>query len=209
MGRDFVVNGETLVRVKGGSHTGSYLSGGISVNTDLGLAVDSIRVIPKFVRKDIYVDDFGPDIPAEVLFMLGECTIQMGLVHYDPVILNTCVAEGMAGGGGGNLDGVMAPAGTPMGALIPVFSSGCHYVSLNLLSPQLNLPWRFRACYLNDPPFNLPLGTEKSIPMLNWRAIPYTAPQTASLSTSPGAGPSPPGELISSGIQLWDRVLNT
>jgi hypothetical protein len=185
--RDFQINGETLVRVRGNPST-PFASA-----TDLGLAQKEVRIVPRFVHHDVHIDDFGPDVPVDVHWMLAEVSIRMTLAHYDANILKAVWAESMGGG----TEGTMVGAGTPMGAGVAVGAAGNHYVSLNLLSPVLGLPWRFRACYLANTPFEQPLGTERTLAVLTWRAIPYVP------------YPSSVGELTSTGAVLWDRVLDT
>src|SRR6266487_845419 len=99
MTRSFTVNGECLVRVKGGQH----LSGIMDSYTELGLAdKNAVKIIPKFYHHDIKVDDFGPYVPAEVLSYLAEVQIKMNLIHYDKDILDVCYGEALGGGDPGN-----------------------------------------------------------------------------------------------------------
>src|ERR1700733_288058 len=133
MPRDFVVNGECLVQVKGGAQFGSGEA--ICVLSDLGLADSPVVITPTFYHKDILVDDFGPNVPAEVMWNIAEVNIRMALIHYDIDILDICMAEAM-GGAPDNSPGfefpdgeILSPAGTlaPAGALlgnnVPMFSS--------------------------------------------------------------------------------------
>lgn len=110
-----------------------------------------------------------------------------------PYPLQSGTAYGLPGGGlggpaaaygtlGGGLQGVtanyyaaggLAPGGMPLGRGVPLLSSGNHFVSVNLSSPYLGLPLRFRACFLAEEPFTLPLGTEASLLSLQFRCIPY------------------------------------
>ena len=188
MARDFIISGETLVSVKGMTGTP------IAAVQELGLASDEILVVPHFSHRDLHIDDFGPDIPPEVLWMLSTVSIHMTLVHFDNDILRTCITESMAGG----TEGTMVGAGTPMGGGADIFSDKNHYISLSLSSAQLLLPWRFRSTYLAELPVEYPLGTGASLVRLNWRAIPYYPPTST-------------GDLIagtayrSTGRVLWDR----
>lgn len=214
MARDFVINGETLVKVKFGAHIPASVPGGSNLS-ELGLATERITVTPKFFHKDIYVNDFGPNTPAEVLAMMGDCTISMNLIHYDKNVLDTCIAESQGGTTvkpeniGINLAlnlgiaGVFNPTGTVMGGEYPtiMYLSGCHYMGLNLSSPVLEMPWRFRKTYLIDT-VRYPLGTEKSIVSLNWRAIPYQTPPTGIAATTQI-------EILSSGAVLYDHLADT
>jgi len=85
-----------------------------------------------------------------------------------------------------------------MGNGRPLLTSGNHYLSLNLSAVKPATPWRFPACYLADRPIEYPLGTEKSVAVLNWRAIPY-GPQF-----NPNDGSL--REIVSSGTVLWDHT---
>lgn len=198
MAREFIFNGESLVRVKGGAHYGSRP---IAVLSELGLTSDQIKVTPKFSHIDIRCDDFGPEIPAEVMYHLADVRISMTLIHYDREVLNVCIAESMAGAPlslGPTIvpfAGTLNPAGTMMGGNLPLFSSGNHYISLNIASPEIHKPWRFPTCYLAQSPVEIPLGTQASMVVLNWRAIPYTHYLSIGDATE---------ELYSSGRVLWD-----
>ena len=198
MARDVIINGETMVRVRFGGHVSPSVSNivGSSTNlSELGMADAAVRIMPRFSHQDVNIDDFGPDVPAEVLFNLAEVNIQFTLVHYDIAVLARCLQESMAGGGfaTGN-EGTMAPAGQPMGAGLAPLSSGNHFVSLNLLSPVLAYPWRFRSAYLADRPVEIPIGSKRTLAICNWRAIPY----------QPLAS-----EILSSGAPLFDHTLDT
>lgn len=198
--RDIQINGPTLVLVKFGSQIlqeESEEDPGPNVALQLGLAEKGIRIIPRFVHRDVFADDYGPDIPAEVLWMLADCTIQMTLVHYDADILDICLSESMGGSSTGEA-GILAGAGMPMGNGQDFFAKNNHYISLNLTSPVLNNPYRFPSSYLSERPMELPLGTKRSLVELNWRAIPYRQPPQ-----------SPSFELVSSGSILWDHNLDS
>ncbi len=199
MARDWTINGPTLVKVKGGAHLSGIL---FPAPAELGLSTDAITISPKFIHRDVRVDDFGPSIPAEVMWQLAEVKITMSLVHYDRNILDYCTSESMGGTLPGPLGaddrplqqfafaGTLAPAGTPLGRGLNLFASGNNYLSVSLTSPELGWPWRFPTSYLNSNPYIIPLGTEKSIVQLSWRVIPY-APLTS--------------EIICSGNILWDH----
>lgn len=226
MARDFRINGEALVTVKGGEHLSGFALGSL---TELGLTTDEIRVVPRYYHRDLRVDDYGSDVPAETLGMLADCTVRMTLIHYDDAALSSCLRESAAGGRFANVDGRFNPAGTPMGNYCPLFASGCHYISLNVLSPQGDLPWRFPTSYMTGPPVEVPLGTKASAVMVNWRAIPYRIPSmqfTDAKVIAQFLNPDDPkfaqavadlgrdgfavvtgigGEIISSGAIVWDH----
>ena len=209
MPRDFQINGESLVLVKFGEHIPPALSnipGSVSNLSELGLASEGIRITPRFVHHDLRVDDFGPNIPAEVLHQLADCTVSMTLIHYDVNTLDLCLGESLGGlevggfpGPTGVFIGTMNAAGTPLGGFVPYLQSGYHYTSMSILSPQLNFPWHFPAAYLAGTPMDLPLGTHASMTKLTWRAIPYNIPRN-------GDSPDFDGEIVSSGAILWDHI---
>lgn len=236
MARDFWVNGETLVKVRFGGH----ISGDIAVSTiapdgtpeirtapELGLTQDPVTITPNYYHKDLFVDDFGPNVPSDVMYNLVDVNLSMNLVHYDHRVLGYCLAESM--GGTGVADRIafegfspLAPAnmisglgfsvgaGALMGKGKVLWASGNHLVSVSLRSPQGGVPYRFRACYLTQPPVVIPLGTERSIVQLNWRAIPYRAILG---SGTPGGVLSSSGlltgaipEWLSTNVPIWDYV---
>jgi len=196
MARDIIVNGEALIRVRFGAQLPASISNILSSNTnlsELGLAQNEVRITPNFHHLDIYADDFGPEIPAEIHWMLADANISMTLVHYDNTILDYCLQQSIAGGGNPTNEGTLAPAGTPMGGFVPFLASGYFFVSLNIISPVLGQAWRFPSAYLSENPIVLPLGTKRSLVELNWRAVPFGTHST--------------GEISSSGVVLWDHIV--
>lgn len=186
--RDFQLNGETLVKVIGPPDSG------IDTLTELGLAVGQIRVIPEVIHRDLKIDDFGPNTPAEVLVYVGVVRVTMTLTHFDRDALEECVRLAM----GAEVYGELGRSGRPLGRGRPRLTAGCNYVGLNLLSPVLGQPWRFLTAYLASPLFEFPLGVENSEVPLTWRAIPYK-PLTGSGSVE---------EMTANGTVLWDRTLD-
>lgn len=164
MARTFFVNGESMVTVRGNS------SSSIGSTTQLGLSDGPIRISIEFRHKDIQVDAFGGEIPPDVQWMLAAASISMTLVHYDVNVLQSCIQESMASS---SSEGTMSRAGDLMGGGNPLYSAGNSYIALGILSPVGNIPWRFYASYLTGNPITYPLGTEKSLVQMNWRAIPY------------------------------------
>lgn len=197
MARDFYVNGECLVLVKGRTDSS------ISSLSQLGLAADPVRVTPVFRHQDINVDAWG-QAPADVQWMLAEMMVSMTMIHFDRTVLNTCIALSM--GGGQPAVGQMARAGTRLGGGVTRFMPGNNYIGLQLTSPVGGIPWQFFFTYLMDPPVEFPLGTEKSLLPLRWRVIPYPLP-----STSLPAGSDPYGNgLGATNYPLWSHtVLDT
>lgn len=215
--RDYVINGETMVFVRFGEHIQSPMSPMVSgidpailpgpaYEWQLGLTAGEIRVSPRPKFRDINVDDYSPEVPAEVLANIADADIRMTLVHYDPQILDICFGESMGGINpvGPWAAGQMVGAGTMLGGGLPIYSSGSHYIGLRLSSPVLNRPWRFPTCYLTGSPLEIPLGTERTLAVCGWRAIPYG---NALVSVNPGSENPIYNlqEVRSSGMVLWDR----
>lgn len=186
MSRDFFVNGETMVSVKGNVNTS------IGSITQLGLSDTQIRITPDFRHRDLIVDSFGPEVPVDVQSFLASVAVNMTLVHFDRDVLDTCLRESL----GMSAIGAMPRAGTLLGSGDARFGGANKFIGLNLLSPVGNKPWRFYAAYLVGPPMEFPLGTEKSIVTLNWRCIPY--------AVDPWGGGT--GSL---NVLLWDHTLDT
>ena len=206
MARDYRVNGETLVQVKFGQHiedSDFYADNGNSTLFELGLASEGIQITPRYSHQDIRTDDWGPDVPAEIMANLADCNIRMRLIHYDVDVLDACLAEALGMNGGEFFAGVMPPAGSLLGGYVPYLQSGYHFVSLNLTSPVLNFPWHFPASFLTGPPVTIPLSTRTTLADLSWRAIPYQIPLLAN------GNPNFDGELRSSGAILWNHILDT
>lgn len=220
MGRDFVINGETLVLVKGHN----ALAGPSDLDGrrrpylhELGLAEGQITVSPRFIQQDIKCDDFGPSIPAEIMFQLADVTVSMSLIHFDQDVLEYCLSEALCrpvdSNDNINLTSWTLPgAGALMGNGLSLTKRGNYFVSLNLTSPKLGRPWRFPASFLTSS-VTLPLGTRRTVAQLQWRAIPYTilqgvvVPSDSMLDDNNVAGF--PGEIRSRGTLLWDRTLDT
>lgn len=197
MTRSYYINGAPMVYVKGNPDTfPPELANNQNGVFQLGLASESIKVTPRFSHFDVLADDYGPEVPAEILWNLAYCYIQMTLVHFDYQVLDACIAAAMGGG----TYPILMGAGKPLGAGLPLYQSGNNYITLFLVSGIGARPWRFPACYLTGRPLEYPLGTEKSLVALQWRAIPYSP-----LSEEPGTE----GEALSNGSILWDHTLDT
>lgn len=182
------VNGPTLVRVK--YATGSSDSPARTLS-ELGLATDAIKIEINARWYDVQADDYGNggplggDVPPEILIMPADAIITMNLIHFDRDVLDTCMVS--LGGNGGTI-GQLVAAGTALGGGLAVDSgtqSLNKYISLNLSSPAAGKPWKFPAAYMMERPMEFPVGVEKSVVKLVWRAIPYvgvsvTAPTSGS-----------------------------
>ena len=187
MARDFHINGESLIYVKGAA--GSTVAN----LAELGLAEGPVSVTIDTRHLDINLDAWGTQIPADVQVMNSAANISMGLIHYDREVLRECLRLSM---GGPTTEGQVARAGTRMGANNARFAAGWKFISLNIASPIDGLPWRFYNAYMTGPPMVYPVGTEKTVTVLNWRAIPYT--------TDPWQGGNGSANQI-----LWDRTLDS
>lgn len=206
MARDLYIHGEALVTVKGARHTG------IANVVELGLSTDQITVTPRFKHKEMRADDFGPDIPADVIANLADATVRMTLVSFDDTILDVLMAETL---GGYNTDNPVAPgtlyagAGKILGGYNALYTEDCHYFSVGLTQTAPNgkpvpKPWRFPACYLTTQPLTIPLGTTRSLVELEFRAIPYAVPPTERSIGTDGQVEEVFTELVSSGAVVWD-----
>lgn len=186
MARDFYINGESMVTVKGRSDSA------IGSLSQLGLSADPIVVTCNFQHQDINVDAWGK-APADVQWMLADAMISMTLVHFDMTVLRTCVLLSM---GGASNEGQVGRAGTRMGGNYARFAAGNNYIGLNIASPVVALPWRFYFAYLANNPITFPLGTERSLVRLTWRAVPYV--------TDPWNG-----GLGATNAYIWDRTADS
>lgn len=207
MARDVILNGEVMVRVKGAPLGPLRDPQNANANKlyELGLAEKETRVRLNFKTKDINIDDYGPDVPVEVMYQLTDAHISMTLVHFDNDVLQRCVACAMGGSVISNEDlinasvpinqGTLVSMGTLYGNNVPLQSAGNQYIELSLSSPVLKYPWRFPSTYiLNVAEF--PLGTKRMLVHLEWRAIPYQYIPTFGTTI---------GEVFSSGAILFDR----
>ena len=187
MSRDFYINGESLVSVKGRD------ASGFGTLTQLGLSEGPIVLTFDFRHRDINLDAWGREIPADVQWMLASVSITIPFIHFDPDVLASCLMESM---GGAPAFGQTARAGQRMGGGAARFAAGNRYIGLNLSSPGAARPWRFYFSYLTQTPVSWPLGTEKSIVTTHWRAIPYT--------TDPWNG-----GLGAQGAVIWDNTADS
>lgn len=179
MARDWFPNSETMVYVQGAVGTD------IEDVSELGLTDGPVRIKFLTKHKEIFVDDYGPDVPAELLGMASEARISMDLVHFDFLVLAECIKASY--GGPPNEDGTMTGVGWPIGCGLPYspedpvdarFVNRYVRLSIATLVPpgRGRLPWTFYSCVLTGEPVEIPLGVERSIFRVNWRAIPYSPP---------------------------------
>ena len=190
MARDYYINGEVLVRVKG------KVGSSIATIQQLGLTDRDgiVQITPQYIHEDIPVDAWG-DAPPEIQFFLGTMNVSMTLVHFDQAILEECLRLSQAGP---TTAGTLPRAGTRMGGGASRFAAGNNYIGLNLTAPANAQPWRFFFSYLTGPPVVWPLGTRRSHVRLNWRVIPYTT------------DPYQDGSFAAStNVVLWDRNADT
>ena len=205
MARDFFINGESMVSVRGAAGTS------IATVQQLGLADSPIVVTLDGRYLDVIVNAWGTDLPAEVQYMLSSANISMTLVHVDRSILDVCLQESMGGiaaggttdGGGVTTPGQVSRAGARLGNNAARFAATNHYISLGIQSPVASKPWTFYYTYLTGPPMEHPLGVERSIIRVNFRAIAFTNDPwgggTAQPNTVAGTG--------AKGAKLWEHSL--
>ncbi len=185
MSRDYFINGESLVLVKGN------VNSAIAALTQFGLSDGQIQISLNFNHNPIVVNAWGASVPEEQ-FMGGSARINMTLVHFDRTVLNTVITESMAGA---PAIGQFPRAGARMGNNAARFAAGNHYIGLNIVSPVAGVPWRFLYTHLANPPMIFPLGNERSLVTLNWDAVLYTQDPYGN-----GTG--------SNGYPLWDYTLD-
>ncbi len=196
MSRDFYANAETMVYVRFRPNPDGTTPDSINGNRlELGLTDDPIQMKFLMNHKDIHVDDYGPTVPAEVLWMLSEAELTMTLVHFDFQVLAQCINDSMGYSQAvpGTDEGSMVGAGWPLGAGMeyPFIGSQPNFVnsyirvsfSTALTTSRPRRPWRFFSCYLAKEPIEFPLGSERSLVKLVWRAIPYSAPVDGDVSS--------------------------
>lgn len=173
MGRQYQVNGETLVKLKGGTHLQNFGMSGSAVVT-LGVAADPITISYNLNHLDIHTDKYTQEKPVDVMWMGADAIIKMNLIHWDNDILNTAVSEAMDGYDPDALvSGGTGIPGLTLGHNLDPYSSGCRYMGLGLTS-TVTSGRSFPTCYLHQQPIQMPLSTEKSIVQVTFRAIRYS-----------------------------------
>jgi len=157
---------------------GFYIQGNTTVTTtegELGYSEGLIKVSPMFHYRDINSDDF-PNSPAFVLWMLGEVSIEMTLVYFDPTILYQIMEVSM---GNASVLGTFGPAGKIMAGTV---------LTLETEGGENSDEWSFPKAFLSERPVVWPLGNERSAVSLTWRAV-----GTPTASTN----------MVSSGVRLF------
>ena len=172
MARQYIVEGETLVQVKGHANA-------TTINTlqNLGVAADPIVVTIHSNIDDIITDPTGHMTPIDAQTMGGFATISMNLIHFDRAVLDACYAVSV----GGSSPGTMGRAGQIFGNGLVRLASGWLFVGMNLTAPVAGSGWNFKACRIADS-HSWPLGTKKSIVNVTWKAIPYVADPASGLA---------------------------
>lgn len=165
MARSFVINGPTLVQVKG------PVGSAIASLSELGVCDRPITCQLDISKLDIDVDAFG-QIPPDSQVMGGMMTVSTTFVHYDKTILDECLRLGM---GGPTTVGTLPQTGTLMGNGAARFAANNYFIGLNLTSPVEGKPYRFLYAEVHGNPFSLPLGAERSLTTVTWRCRAYTA----------------------------------
>lgn len=202
-----------MVSVKGAST--SYFAN----LTQLGLSSDPISVTFYHGHKDMKVDAWGGPGggigPPEIQFFGGDARITMTLIHYDPVVLDACVMESrgipsVLFAGNTSTNGILGRTGARMGNNSPRFGADNHFISLNISSPVAGKPYRFWYTYLAEQPLIFPLGTEKTVAQVIFRAIPYTTDPWGDGNTNPST--AQPLTIAGTGSYkavLYDNILDT
>lgn len=187
MSRAFFQSGETMVSVKGNA------TSSIASLSELGMVELPLSLSLDFRYLDIRVDAFG-QVPPELQFMLALANASMPFVHFDLTVLKECIRLSM---GGAPAYGQLPRAGTFMGGNGAArFAAGYNFIGLNMSSPVGGDPWRFLHSHLSQNPIEYPIGAERTVARVNWRAIPYVQDPYNS-----GDG--------SQGVTLFDNTLDT
>lgn len=164
---------------------------GLAGGAQLGLSSEPIEVRLTIHSEPLIVDAYGKNNPVDEQVFGGEATMIMSLIHFDPVILAECVRLSFSGA---TAEGLLGTAGQRRGGAISLGSAGNNLMCLSITSPVGNfLPYTFHAAYLKEEPYRYPIGAEKSVVVLIWKALAYSIdPWNA------GAG--------SLGVPLYSRV---
>lgn len=165
MARDYFVNAETMVSVKGN------VNSSIAAVQQLGLSDTQVRITLNLHHLPIHVNAFL-DVPPEYQFSLGEAMITTSLVNFDRAYLDECWRLSM---GAPTTVGTMPRAGTRMGGGVARFAAGWNFISLNFSSPVGGKPINFLNTFMTGPASEFPLGNERSVVVCQWKATLYQA----------------------------------
>lgn len=171
MARSFVVQGETLIQVKG------HANSSIASLSNLGVTDSPIQVTMHDNVDDIITDPTGKMTPIDAQTMGGFATINFSIVHFDRAILDALYALSV----GGSAPGTMGRAGQVMGNGLARLASGWLFFGMNLTAPVAGSGWNFKACRIADS-YSWPLGTERSAVAVQVKAIPYVADPASGLA---------------------------
>lgn len=171
MARSYYVAGEVLVQVK--SHANSALSS----LTTLGVAEGPTQITFEGKPDPILTDPTGKGVPTDYQTFGGIARINMGLIHFDKVVLEQLNALSQ----GGTAPGTMGRAGQVMGNGLARLASGWLYFGMNLTAPVGGSGFNFKACLVGNQ-YTFPLGTEKTVAGLSVQAIPYVADPASGLA---------------------------
>lgn len=181
MSRTYYVTGETIVKLKGGDHLQSFGMSGSSVVT-LGVTDQPISVTQRFRHQDIYSDKTERDIGADVMWKNSDILLNMNLIHFDNDLVEVALSEAMDGYS--TTDNSKGIPGGMLGHNIPLYSSGCRFMSVGLTS-SVTSGRVFYCCYLAEQPYTIPLGTTRSSLRLNFRAFRYAHMDTSGFVATP------------------------
>lgn len=165
MPRAFQINGESLVVVTGPAGSA------IAVPTQLGLSSDAVRVTMYEVSEEVHVDAYGKGNPVDEQVFGGWARIEMNMVHFSQLTLAECVRLAFPGA---LVEGSLGSAGRLRGNQVPVGNAFSSFITLNIASPRESLPYNFLTAWLAEQPYMMPLGTERSIARLIWKANAYS-----------------------------------
>jgi hypothetical protein len=179
---------------------------------ELGLSLEDIRINIRTHHQAVYVDDFGVEVPADLVTQLAEAFIFVNLIHYDPQVVQMAISESQGGPPSNSIDsaGVMAGAGVLMTGGKRSGVSGNHFMELQILpqfeettinkdgevegsGDRLSRIYRFPCTFLMDR-VEIPIGATKISVMTSWLARP-------GLRTSDTVNQ----ELTSTGAVLYDH----
>lgn len=175
MPRNFVINGESMVSVTGPDGV-AFLSGG----SQLGLTTDAITVDLEINSEPLIVDAYGKNNPVDEQVFGGTATIVMNLIHFNAGVLAAIVQMQFPAYGVTVAEGALGRAGSRRGGGINLGAPGNNYITLSIYNAVPNSASTVQSCfqfptaYLKEQPYHFPLGTEKSVVRLVWRALAYS-----------------------------------